>query len=80
MLEEAAKIARKVRTPTELDRFEAYVRDGAIITDVSAHSVTAEGGESTRTTSQGRESPRRSTTASTPMIYCSRPRSRSPGA
>ncbi len=49
LLEEVSKIATRVRTPTELDRFAEYVRNGAIITMVTAHSVTAEGGESTRT-------------------------------
>jgi hypothetical protein len=48
MLEEAAKIAKKVRTPSELDRFAEYVRNGANITRVTANSVTAEGGESAR--------------------------------
>lgn len=49
LLAQASEIATLVPTPTELDRFVEYVRDGAIITSVTAHSVTAEGGESTRT-------------------------------
>ena len=48
LLEKASKIGRRVRTPTELDHFAEFVRNGAIITDVSAHSVTAEGYETTR--------------------------------
>jgi hypothetical protein len=45
----SSKIATLVRTPTELDRFAEYVKNEAAITSVTAHSVTAEGAESTRT-------------------------------
>ena len=44
LLAQASEIATPVPTPrTELDRFAGYVRDGATITRVTAHSVTAEG-------------------------------------
>ncbi len=49
LLEKASKIATRVPSPTELDRFAEYVENEAIITIVTADSVTAEGADSTRT-------------------------------
>jgi hypothetical protein len=49
LLEEASKIATLVPTPTEIHLFAEYVMNGAIVTMVTSHSVTAEGSESTRT-------------------------------
>jgi hypothetical protein len=49
LLEKASKIATRVPNPTELDRFAEYVENEAIITIVTADSVTAEGADSTRT-------------------------------
>lgn len=49
LLEQASRVGTKVPQQTELDLFVAYIESGAIITCVTAHSVTAEGGESTRT-------------------------------
>ncbi len=49
LLEEASRVATRVPTPTELDRFAEYVKNEAVITHVMALSVTAEGAESTRT-------------------------------
>jgi hypothetical protein len=49
LMERASKIATLVPTPTELDLFAEYVMNGAIVTMVTSHSVTAEGSESTRT-------------------------------
>ena len=44
-----SKIAKKVRSLTELVGFAEYVDSAAIITRVTAHLFTAEDGESTRT-------------------------------
>jgi hypothetical protein len=48
LLEQARRVATRVPQQTELDHFAAYIDSGAIITLVTAHSITAEGGESTR--------------------------------
>ena len=49
LLAQASEIATLVPTPTELDRFAEYVTNGAIITLVTARSVTTRSRESTRT-------------------------------
>ncbi len=49
LLEQASRVATRARTPTDLDNFADYIESSAIITRVTAYSVTAEGGESTRT-------------------------------
>jgi hypothetical protein len=48
LLERASQVGKRVPQQTELDHFAAFVESGAIITSVTAHSVTAEGAESTR--------------------------------
>jgi len=49
LLKQANLVATRARTPTDIDHFADYIESGAIITRVTAYSVTAERGESTRT-------------------------------